>query len=132
MVKSRTGALVKFLVDKIKPIEAIICHHNVGDLFQFAKNMREINIKGTKLASLDVVSQYTNVQIEETIKIILNTIRNKKLNIGLSLNDLEQLFLLCFADVQFLCNENYYTQVYDVAMLNIFLFINYCQKLTSL
>ena len=75
MVKSPTHALAKFLVGKIKPVEAIICNHNAGDSFQFAKNMREMNIKGRKRASLDVVSLFTNVPIVETIKIILDTIR---------------------------------------------------------
>ena len=78
--------------------------------------MREKNIKGRKLASLDVVSLFTNVPIVETIKIILDTIRIKNISVGLSLNDLEKLLLLCVADVQFIFNENYYTQVDGVAM----------------
>ena len=78
--------------------------------------MREKNIKGRKLASLDVVSLFTNVPIVETIKIILDTIRIKNISVGLSLNDLEKLLLLCVADVQFIVNENYYTQVDGVAM----------------
>ena len=54
--------------------------------------------------------------IVETIKIILDAIRIKNISVGLSLNDLEKLLLLCVADVQFIFNENYYTQVDGVAM----------------
>ena len=73
------------------------------------------------MASLDVNSLFTNIPLEETIKICTDELfkdkNTKKVN-GLTKTQIKELLTLATKQSLFIFNENFYTQKDGVAMGN--------------
>ena len=86
------------------------------DSFEFAKYVRQQN-PNLFMASFDIESLFTNLPLEETIKICVKKVfKNKKKYKGLSKNEFERLLCLAVKDSFFLFNGAYYEQLDGVAM----------------
>jgi len=64
-------ALAKWLDEKLKPLS--VKNHTISDVFQFAEEIHELDFNEDDiLGSYDVSALFTNVPLEETIKIVAN------------------------------------------------------------
>ena len=111
MVGSPVHRLSKWVADLLKPVEYELCKFNAKDSFTFAKDIQAINIGDVKMASLDVVSLFTNVPLSYTIGIIIRTVKERKIPLPISLDELENLIRLCVENVPFLFNGSMFRQV---------------------
>ena len=91
------------------------------DSFQAAEEMRKFDFsllsKGYSLVSFDVVSLFTNVPLNRTIKVILKRIYHEKLvDVKLRKSTLKKLIHDCYTKTTFSFNEQLYEQIDGVCM----------------
>ena len=91
------------------------------DSFQAAEEMRKFDFsllsKGYSLVSFDVVSLFTNVPLNRTIKVILKRIYHEKLvDVKLRKSTLKKLIHDCCTKTTFSFNEQLYEQIDGVCM----------------
>ena len=138
MVGSAQHELARWLTEVLQPVLNRYSVHVIKDSFAFCAHLREQRApnENTFMCSFDVVSLFTNVPIDETIQICLDTLYRSdveppKINEGL----LKKLLLKSTRDVEFSFNNQMYRQIDGVAMgsplgpvlANIFL--GYCESL---
>ena len=68
------------------------------------------------MVSFDVESLFTNIPLLESIELVVDYILTGNPNIGLSKDNLKELFLIATAQTHFLFQGNYYDQIDGVAM----------------
>ena len=71
---------------------------------------------GSVIASFDITSLFTNVPIEETVNIVVDTIYENRQIRNLSKTNFKRLLKLCVDDNHFLFNGNHYSQHEGFAM----------------
>ena len=60
-------AIAKWLNGILDPIRKSLSIYSVKDTFEFIECIKNINVKGKSMLSLDVISLFTNVPLNETI-----------------------------------------------------------------
>ena len=92
--------------------------YTVSNTSEFVNKMRKVTVpKEYQMITFDVKSLFTNVPLEETIKIILDKIYEEKLiSVPFAHLELQSLLRLCTKEVEFSFNEELYLQVDGVAM----------------
>ena len=86
------------------------------DTFDFVEAIRDMNVDGKQMLSLDVTSLFTCVPLTETIDFLCNYIRTHNIQIPMPTDILKELLLRCTLNVQFLFNGKLYRQKDVVAM----------------
>ena len=139
MVGSAQHELARWLTEVLQPVLNRYSTHVVKDSFDFCRRLREwstTNHVNTYMCSFDVVSLFTNVPIEQTIQICLDTLyRSEVQSPNIDEDLLRKLLLKATRDVEFSFDDRMYRQVDGVAMgsplgpvlANIFL--GYCESL---
>ena len=114
-------ALAKWLDNMLKPLS--LNQHTVTDIFDFVNELpRDLNVTpGDLLVSYDVSSLYTNVPLDETIKILadrafVNNWFNSEYNLNISKQDLIDLLGVATKGQLFQFNDSLYKQIDGVAM----------------
>ena len=119
MTGSATHRTAKFLAKVLKPVEQFFCQHCIKDSFALVDSLTQFNREGNcgdyVLASVDVVSLFTNVPVNKCLDVISDCI-NQNVSINFDRGLLLRLLTLCVSDVQFLFNGTFYRQVDGVAM----------------
>ncbi|VDP00050.1 unnamed protein product [Schistosoma curassoni] len=108
--------IAKWLVDILQPVKNHIKKYNSLDSFDFVDSIRNINVTGKKMLSLDVTSLFTNVPLTETICFLCDYIENNNLDMRIPKQYLKELLLRCTLNVQFRFNDAFYRQMDGVAM----------------
>ena len=73
--------------------------------------------RGCHLASIDVISLFTNVLLDATIVIVLKRIYdNREINATINKREMKELSKLCTQDVHFIFNGTTYVQKYGVTI----------------
>jgi hypothetical protein len=116
MSGSPTHRTASWLSEVLQPVREIYSKYSIKDSFDFVEKLHTYNLKDLKMFSFDVTSLFTSVPVDETITIIMNTIANHNINVGIDLNVLRDLLELCTRDVQFLFNGQLLRQIDGVAM----------------
>ena len=112
-IKTPSYNLAKFLVPLIEPITKN--NFTVKNSFEFSKEICEQNPEYF-MASLDVESLFTNIPLEETIKICFDSLyKNQELLCNISKNQCEKLLRAAFSNNYFLFDGIIYQQVDGVA-----------------
>ena len=120
MVGSAHHELARWLAELLKPVLEHYSTHTVKDSFQFCDELRKQNNLGETafICSFDVKSLFTNVPLNETIKICLDALYRSEdlppLHIEESL--MESLLLKCTRGVEFSFDGKMYKQKDGVAM----------------
>ena len=138
MVGSAQHELARWLAEVLQPVLTHYSFNVVKDSFSFCDDLREYGpIKHDAfMCSFDVVSLFTNVPIDETIQICLDTLYRSNLDPPkISEGLLRKLLIKCTRDVEFSFDDKMYRQIDGVAMgsplgpvlANIFL--GYCESL---
>ena len=117
MVGSAAHKLSKYLTNVLKPVEDHYCHHCIKDSFEIVDQLKTRDF-GCQVAtsSLDIVSLYTSVPVDDCINVINGCIGDGGVDIRLDRDLLINLLKLCVKNVQFLFNKQYYPQIDGVAM----------------
>ena len=111
-IKTPSYNLAKFLV----PISDNFNNFTVKNSFEFSKDICEQNSEYF-MASLDVESLFTNIPLEETIKICYDSLyKNQELLSNINKNQFEKLLRDALCNNYFLFDGIVYQQVDGVAM----------------
>ena len=86
------------------------------DSFTFVEKLKKVRFNDSFLISFDVESLFTNIPLEETVNLAVDTIFENEPDIKISKKDLKQLFLFATSNTHFLFNGEYYEQTDGVAM----------------
>ncbi|CAH8568118.1 unnamed protein product [Dicrocoelium dendriticum] len=116
MCDSPYHSTAKWLAKLLEPIRKVLSKHSLRDTFSFVDSISHMQLTGRKMFSLDVVSLFTNVPLEETIDYLCDAVRLHHVDVGLSNERLKQLLLMCTRNVQFLFDGKIYRQKDGVAM----------------
>ena len=121
-VGTSTYELSKFVAEIISPAASNVHGTDLKDTFQFVQQISDININNYYMVSFDVQSLFTNVPLDETIKICLDRLyRSSNPDIvppTLPENVLKGMIEICLKDNTFVFNQKVYYQVDGVAMGN--------------
>ena len=131
--------LARWLAEQLQPVLDCFSSHCVQDYFAFCDILRQQDKLGDSafMCSFDVKSLFTNVPLDETITICLNTLYRSEDTLPPSMDEqlFKKLLLKCTRGVEFSYDGNMYRQTDGVAMgsplgpvlANIFL--GYCESL---
>ena len=101
------------------------------DSFTFIK---QLNTFGKFLISFDVTSLFTNIPLEETINIQIDTIFENYPNVKFTRKELQKLFKMTTSETRFIFNNEIYDQISGVSMGSLLapilanLFMGYHEK----
>ena len=108
-IKTPSYNLAKFLVPLIEPITKN--NFTVKNSFEFSKKICKQNPEYF-MASLDVESLFTNIPLEETIKICCDSLyKNQELLCNISKNQFEKLLRDALSNNYFLFDGSVYQQI---------------------
>ena len=107
--------LAKYLGKELSPF--ICAEFSCEDTFTFVREIQNAGIhRGSFVVSYDVVSLFTNIPLEETIEIAVETLFKNKPNLKITHKDLSRLFKYATSGTHFLFNGEFYEQCDGVAM----------------
>ena len=113
-IKTLSYNLAKFLIPLIEPITKN--NFTVKNSFEFSKEICKQNSEYF-MASLDVESLFTNIPLEETIKICCDSLyKNQELLSNINKNQFEKLLRAALCNNYFLFDGIVYQQVDGIAM----------------
>ncbi|BHF72262.1 hypothetical protein SprV_0401532600 [Sparganum proliferum] len=116
MPNSSYYAIAKWLAEKLKPVQRQPAPRSYRDTFQFINDIKDLNVNGMVMFSLDVSSLFTNVPVTETFDYICDFLSASQQEIGIPTKTLKELLLRCTLNVQFLFDNEFYRHVDGVAM----------------
>ena len=115
MIKSPQHKLAKFLNSLLEPVLAHYSQFVVKDSFEVIERIKNIKPDNTVLTPFDVKQLFTNVPLEESIKVSVDKLYELR-KPKLEKNNLVKLMKLATSDVQFSFNNMIYSQIDGVAM----------------
>ena len=106
--------LARFLCDVVSPL--VPNDYSCKDTFSFVSQIKNANLSKKFLASYDVTTLFTNIQLQKTIDIAKNLIFNHNPNMNITKKELKKLFLFATSQTHFIFNSRFYDQIDGVAM----------------
>ncbi|VDK44937.1 unnamed protein product [Dibothriocephalus latus] len=116
MRNSPYHVIAKWLAEKLKPLRLQLAPRRYPDTFEFIDDVKDVNLSGMLMLSLDVSSLFPNVPVTETVDYICEYLVTNQLEIGLPTNALKELLLKFTLNVQFLFDSQVYRQTDGIAM----------------
>ena len=139
MSGSAQHELARWLGEVLEPVLAKCSSRVVKDSFSFCEALRQEGepMEGSFMCSFDVKSLFTNVPIEETIRICLDTLYRSDDIDPPAIEEalLRKLLFKCTRDVEFSFNNRMYKHTDGVAMGSTLgptlanIFLGYCESL---
>ena len=90
--------------------------YSCSDTFNFVQELRETDISDKFTISFDVTSLFTNVPLEETLNLAVETIFEHRTDLKISKKELLELFRFCTSKTNFLFDGKVYDQIDGIAM----------------
>ena len=106
--------LAKFLTKKLTPY--IPNEYTAKDTFSFVKELNDIEFTDKYLISFDIVSLFSNIPLDETIKLSVDILLKNEPDLKINREELTRLFEFATAESHFLFEGNVYDQVDGVSM----------------
>ena len=115
-INSHSFNIAKFLVPLLRPIS--VSQYSINDAFSFLQELFEQKFNNNVvMASFDVTSLFTNIPLDETIKIIADQLFSNSNNFeGFSRDEFVKLLNLAVKNCHFIFNGKFYDQIDGVAM----------------
>nr|VZI51208.1 unnamed protein product [Spirometra erinaceieuropaei] len=110
--------MAKWLAEKLKSVQRQLAPRSYRDTFEFIDDIKDLNVNGMVMFSLDVSSLFTNVPVTETLDYLCDFLSASQQEIGIPTNTLKELLLRCTLNVQLLFDNQLYRQVDGVAMVS--------------
>ncbi|VDN16922.1 unnamed protein product [Dibothriocephalus latus] len=92
-------AMAKWLADKLKPMQSQIAPHSLRDTFEFVDGVKDLDLIGLMMFSLDVSSLFPKVPVKETVDNICEFSTLNQQDILLLVPALKELPLQCTLNV---------------------------------
>ena len=110
-INSHSFNIAKFLVPLFRPIS--VSQYSINETFSFLQELFEQKyINNVVMASFDVTSLFTNIPLDETIKIIADQLFSNSNHFeGLSREDFVKFLNLTVKNRHFISNGKFYDQV---------------------
>ena len=86
------------------------------DKLTFAEELKEVSTNDNFLVFFDVNSLFTNIPLQETIKLTVDLIKTSYPNLKISSHNRTKLFKFATCETYFLFNKKFYDQIDDEAM----------------
>ena len=107
--------VAKFFVPLLEPLTTN--EYTLKNSLEFIKEINQVNLKDKVMASFDIQSLFTNIPLDETIKIIDNELfKNSTTYMGFTRKQFIDLLELSIKDSPFIFNDKVYTQIDGVSM----------------
>ena len=107
--------LAKFLVPFLEPVTQN--EFTITNTYEFVSDLKKINLKQFTMASFDVESLFTNIPLDETIEIIIETLYKDREEVhNFNKDQFRKLLNSAVKDSPFIFNNNLYKQRDGVAM----------------
>ena len=107
--------LAKFFVPILEPLTTN--EYTLKNSLEFIKEINQINLKNKIMASFDIQSLFTNIPLDETIKIIDDELfKDSDTYMGFTRKQFVNLLELSIKDSPFIFNEKVYSQIDGVSM----------------
>ena len=90
--------------------------HCSKDTFSFVEDVNQVRFNSCFMVSFDVESLFTNIPLDETIKLAVNLILKVNKKVGIGEKDLTKLFEFATKQTHFSFNDVMYDQIDGVAM----------------
>ena len=119
MVGSAQHRLAKYLVKVLKPVDDFYSTHVIKDSLDLSSTLKRMKFSSTDnitLASLDIVSLFTNVPVIDCLNVIDDAITNHGVDVNFDKQLLLKVLKMCVLNVDFLFDGKYYTQTDGVAI----------------
>ena len=91
-------------------------NYTTKDSFTFIEEIKQLNTYGKFLTSFDITSLFTNIPLEETINIVIDTIFENYPNVKFTTKELQKLFKIATSGTHFIFNNEIYDQIDGVSM----------------
>ncbi|BHF59378.1 hypothetical protein SprV_0100233500 [Sparganum proliferum] len=116
MRNSPYNTKAKWLAEKLKPVQRQLAPRSYRDTVQFIDDIKDLNVNGMVMFSLDASSLFTNVLVPETVDYICDFPSASQQEIGIPTKTLKELLLRGTLNAQFLFDNQLYREVTGVAM----------------
>ena len=113
-IRAHNYKLAKYLGSLLSP--HISNKYTTQDSFSFVQEIQNIDTRNKYLISFDVQNLFTNIPLNETINIAINTIFKHNPNFPINRTDLKMLFSFATTQSHFLFNDFIYDQMDGVTM----------------
>ena len=115
------SAIGSYNYNLAKYLNSLLCPHipseySCSDTFQFANQIRDLDIANSYLVSFDVESLFTNVPVKETTEIAIDIIMENHPNFKISRPQLRKLFSFATSQTHFLFDGEYFDQIDGLSM----------------
>ena len=94
----------------------IASNYTTKDSFTFIEEIKHLNTYDKFLISFDVTSLFTNIPLEETIDIAIDTIFLNYPNVKFTRKELQKFFRIATSETHFIFNNEIYDQIDGVSM----------------
>ncbi|VDP30934.1 unnamed protein product [Schistosoma mattheei] len=110
MANSPYHSTAKWLVKLLEPLQQELVKYSVKDVFEFVDRIKNMNINGKNMLSLDITSLFTNIPLTETIDYTCEQLLEKKIEIPIPVIKMKEL-LKCTMNIHFEFNNEFFRQV---------------------
>ena len=83
MTNSPYHALAQWLAELLGPVQQRLSSHSLKDTFHFVETIKNLNVTGKRMLSLDVCSLFTNVPLVETVDLMIGFIAQHNIQLGI-------------------------------------------------
>ena len=108
--------LSRFLCDLLSPL--VPDDYSCKDTFSVISQIKNANLSEKFLVSYDVISQFTNNPLQQTIDVAINPIFNHNPNLNISRKELKKLFLFATSQTHFMFNSKLYNEIKEALHIN--------------
>jgi len=105
--------LAKYLCDLLTP--HLPSSHCAKDTFTFVEDIKKVRCDNSFLVSFNVESLFTNIPLDETIDLAVDTLLNSN-KVKFERNELKKLLIFATKQTHFLFNNELFDQIDGVAM----------------
>ena len=113
-IDSYNHKLAQYLGSLLSP--HIPSNYTTKDSFTFIEDIKQLNTYGKFLISFDVTSLFTNIPLEETMNIAVDTIFQSYPSVKFTRKELQKLFKIATSETHFIFNNEIYDQIDGVSM----------------
>ena len=138
MTNAPQHAMAKWLTEVLQPVLAKYSERTVKDSFEFCTVLQgfksERNVSQTFMCSFDIKSLFTNIPLDRTIQICLDTLYQDRSITTPSIPESLLKMLKATIDVEFSFNGSIYRQIDGMAMGSLFgpvianIFVGFCES----
>ncbi|CAH8588824.1 unnamed protein product [Dicrocoelium dendriticum] len=108
--------VARWLAKMLEPVRKLLTTYCLKDSFELVETLEHVSLGAEHMYSIDVDSLFTNVPLRETVENLCDFIASQNMSVGLPLEYLRDMILLCTENIRFEFEGTAYKQIDGVAM----------------